>query len=68
VRVLLDECCHRRILQALSGFDVTTAQKLGWSGVQNGELLKRLENRFDVLVTQDQNLHGRIRLPAEASR
>lgn len=29
---------------------------MGWAGVKNGELLRRAEAEFDVLVTADQQL------------
>jgi hypothetical protein len=31
-------------------------QAQGWSGIRNGELLKRAEGQFDVFITSDQNL------------
>ena len=31
-------------------------QEMGWSGITNGELLRRDEASFDVLITSDQNL------------
>jgi hypothetical protein len=30
--------------------------RAGWSGLHNGELLRRASGQFDVLVTGDQNL------------
>src|SRR5437879_4629568 len=30
--------------------------RLGWSGVKNGELLRRASGAFDVLVTGDQSI------------
>jgi hypothetical protein len=56
VRILLDECCHRRIVRALAGLHVTTVQAEGWRAVRNGDLLRRIGDHFDVFVTQDQNL------------
>lgn len=29
---------------------------MGWAGIRNGELLRRAEAQFDILVTADQNL------------
>jgi hypothetical protein len=29
---------------------------MGWSGIKNGELLRRAEEQFDIFVTADQNL------------
>ncbi len=28
----------------------------GWTGVQNGELISRIDGRFDVLILADKNL------------
>lgn len=33
-----------------------TVQYQGWAGIQNGELLKRIDGNFDVFVTADKNL------------
>lgn len=41
---------------ALRDFDVSTVQLEGWSGIKNGALLKRIDGRFDVFVTQDKHL------------
>jgi len=40
----------------LSGHSVETVIGLGWSGVTNGELLRRAGDTFDALVTMDKNL------------
>lgn len=40
----------------LTEFDVVTVQYQGWSGIQNGELISRIDGKFDVLLTADQNL------------
>ena len=29
---------------------------MGWSGIQNGELVRLIDGDFDVLLTGDQNL------------
>jgi hypothetical protein len=36
---------------------------MGWAGVKNGELLRRAENQFDLLLTAD----NRLRLPGRCS-
>jgi hypothetical protein len=33
-----------------------TVPRMGWASIRNGELLKRAELEFDVLVTSDRNL------------
>jgi hypothetical protein len=56
VKVLLDECLPRRLAPRLSGHEVRTVPQAGWAGIKNGELLKLVENDFDVFVTVDRNL------------
>ena len=55
-KVLLDECTPRVVKRRLPGWDVRTVQETGWAGVKNGELLRRGEALFDVLISSDQNL------------
>ena len=38
------------------GYDVTTVQEHGWSGVLNGELLRRADAEFDAFVTLDRGI------------
>jgi hypothetical protein len=57
VRVLLDESVPRQLATELRGHDVETVVQVGWTGIQNGELLRRAaEAGFKVLVTMDRNL------------
>ena len=56
MRILLDESLPRKLGQALAGHEVRTVQQTGWSGLKNGELLRRAKGSFDVFVTGDQNL------------
>ncbi len=57
MRILLDEQLPRRLVRVLGGHDVHTTQRQGWSGIKNGDLLRRAsEAGFDVLLTSDQNL------------
>jgi hypothetical protein len=54
VRVLLDESLPIELAVELAG---TTVAARGWSGLTNGELLRRAtEAGFDVFVTADQSL------------
>jgi uncharacterized protein DUF5615 len=56
VRVLLDENLpHDRILE-LGDHEVLTVQGLGWSGVKNGELLRRAAGLVDAFLTMDRKL------------
>jgi len=40
----------------LAGHDCTTAQRRGWGGVENGELLRLAEGEYDLFITSDQNV------------
>ena len=56
MRILLDECVPWPMHKLLAGHECTTAQKCGWGGIQNGELLRRAEGQFELFITADQNL------------
>ena len=55
-RVLFDEDVPRPLRRDLPGFDIQTVVEAGWSGIKNGELLRRAEAAFDVFLTADRNL------------
>jgi hypothetical protein len=46
----------RKLRQDLPEFFIRTAQEEGCSGFKNGELLRRIANTFEVLVTIDQRM------------
>lgn len=56
MRLLLDENFPADIAKLLVGHDVATVHSLGWSGVKNGELLRRAQAVCEVFVTLDRNL------------
>ena len=56
MRVLIDECLPKKLKHELSGHTVFTVQEKGWSGIQNGELLRIAQIEFDVWVTADKNI------------
>ena len=56
MRVLLDECLPRKLGLLLTGHEVTTVQRAGWSGIVNGRLLLLIAGRYDAFITVDQNL------------
>jgi hypothetical protein len=56
MRVLIDECLDWRLCRELTGHDCVSVQKMGWSGITNGELLKKVAAEFDVFLTGDRNL------------
>ena len=56
MKILLDECVPWPLHRELTGHVCTTAQKRGWGGITNGDLLGRAEGEFDVFITCDQNI------------
>jgi len=56
VKILLDESVPRLLKLRLPQLNISTVQEMGWTGVQNGELLAEAEEHFDVLITADRNL------------
>ena len=56
MKLLLDECVTSYLKPDLSTHEVSTIEEAGFKGLTNGKLLKAASNRFDVLVTVDQNL------------
>ncbi len=57
MRVLLDENLDWRLKRSFdSSFEVRTVRDVGYSGLQNGKLLRAAAPDFDVFVTLDRNL------------
>jgi Domain of unknown function (DUF5615) len=56
VRILLDESLPRPLGQLLTGHDASTVSEEGWTRMTNGALLRQAAERFDVLLTADQNI------------
>jgi len=56
MRILLDENIPIDFAAELPGHDVSTVAERGWSGILNGELMRRARERCDVFVTLDRNL------------
>ena len=56
MRVLFDQGTPAPLRHALAPHEVSTAFELGWSNLENGDLLREAEGRFEVFVTTDQNL------------
>jgi hypothetical protein len=52
----------------LSEHEVKTAYQMGWAAMKNGELLKAVENDFEVFVTVDQNLRYQQNLASSPLR
>lgn len=50
MRVLLDECVDWRLARDLAGHEVKATHQMGWSGIQNGELLSLAAKQFEVVI------------------
>ena len=55
MRILIDENFPADFAELLSG-EIHTVHGLGWSGIKNGELLRRAAAVCDVFLTLDRNL------------
>jgi len=57
VKLLLDENLPHQLRLELPGHDVFTVAFMGWSGVENGELLKQAaDDGFEARITNDRGL------------
>ena len=56
MRILLDESLPRPFGLLLTDHEVSTVRDESWTSLTNGELSRRAAERFDVVVTADQNL------------
>lgn len=69
MRVLLDECVPRPLKREIPEHSVSTVLEMGWSGIENGELLALVrEAGFEAFVTVDQNLPYQQNLRAAGLR
>jgi hypothetical protein len=51
MKVLLDVCTPVQVRNAFPGHDVSTAVKMGWGELENGDLLAAAEAaKFDLLI------------------
>jgi hypothetical protein len=62
MRLLLDEHLPIGLAAELHGHAVDTVSGRGWTGVKNGELLRRMSGQYDVLVTMDRGLEFQQRI------
>src|SRR5471032_1189171 len=56
MKVLFDASVPRPLRPRLAGWEIRTAQEEGWGRLENGDLLRAAESRFDAFITADQNL------------
>jgi hypothetical protein len=65
MRILFDQGTLVPLRQHLTSHLVDTVFERGWSTLRNGELLDVAEHeRYDLLITTDQNLHYQQHLAA----
>ena len=62
MKILLDESLPRRLKAHFKDFKTKTVPEAGWQGKKNGELLKLMQEEFDVFITADQNLQYQLNL------
>ena len=57
MKALSDVCTPRQVRNALTGHDVTTAVKMGWGELENGDLLRMAQRAgFFLFIICDKNL------------
>lgn len=56
MRILFDQGTPAPLRRFLTAHTVSTAYEMGWSDLQNGDLLRAAEAAFDLFITTDQNL------------
>jgi hypothetical protein len=64
MNILLDECVPWPQHKFLTGHTCTAAQRHGWGGIKNGELLRLAESEFDLFITSDQGIQYQQNLAA----
>ena len=57
MKILLDEDLPHQLRHEIAGHQIFTTAYMGWSGVENGDLLQRAADAgFDALITNDRGL------------
>lgn len=57
MKILLDENLPHQLRHEIHGHELFTAAYMGWSGIENGDLLKlAASSGFDALITNDHGL------------
>lgn len=65
MKLLLDENLPHQLRLELPGHEVFTTSFMGWTGIENGELLRiAAEHAFDSLITNDRGLEYQQNLDA----
>ncbi len=56
MKILFDENVPLPLRQFFVTQEVTTVQKEGWAGTENGQIIELADRKFDVLLLADKNL------------
>lgn len=56
MKILFDQGTPVPLRRTLPLHAIATAFEMGWSNLENGNLLREAEGKFDLLITTDQNL------------
>ena len=56
MKILFDQGTSTPLRHAFIGHTISTAYEMGWSELDNGDLLRVAEKEFDALITTDKNL------------
>ena len=65
MRILLDNCVDRKYGRLLIGHEVVHASRMGWSLLENGDLIATAEAAgFETMITVDKNLRYQQNLKA----
>jgi predicted nuclease of predicted toxin-antitoxin system len=58
LKIVIDEDVPRELTAqfAKDGHEAVHIEELGWKGITNGDLLRRISGKYDVLVTGDSNM------------
>lgn len=65
MKLLLDENLPHQVRLEIQGHESFTVSYMGWSGIENGELLSRAASHgFEALITTDRGLEYEQHLPS----
>lgn len=67
MRVLLDNCVDQRLARLLPEHEVVHVRSLGWKDFPDGDILKRADEEFRVLVTVDKGMARQNAAPKQLS-
>jgi hypothetical protein len=69
MKLLLDENLPHQLRHEITGHDCATIAYMGWSGIENGELLSRAASAgFDGILTKDEGMEYELNLVNSCGR